>query len=154
HRIPAAENVPAKLSGRIELSKIQFGYSPLDPPLIDGLSLKLEPGMRIALVGASGSGKSTVGRLICGLMRPWSGEIRYDGVPLADVPPDVFANSVAYVDQDIFLFEGTVRDNVTLWDRTVPDSNISLALKDAEIHAEIAARLGSYDCAVTEAGTN
>ena len=119
--MPAAESMPAKLSGRIELRNIKFGYSPLEPPLIDGLSLNLEPGMRIALVGASGSGKSTVGRLVCGLLKPWSGEIRYDGMPLGDVPPDVFANSVAYVDQDIFLFEGTVRDNLTLWDRTVPE---------------------------------
>ncbi len=153
-RMLAAAGVAAKLSGRIELSDVRFGYSPLDPPLIDGLSLTLEPGMRIALVGASGSGKSTIGRLVCGLIRPWAGEIRYDGVPLEDIPREVFANSVAYVDQDIFLFEGTVRDNVTLWDGTVPESNISLALKDAAIHDDVAARLGNYDCNVTEAGTN
>ena len=110
--------------------------------------------MRIALVGGSGSGKSTVGRLICGLVKPWSGEIRYDGVALQDIPPEVFANSVAYVDQDVFLFEATVRDNLTLWDRTVPESNISQALKDASIHDEIATRFGNYDCYVNEGGTN
>jgi ABC-type bacteriocin/lantibiotic exporter with double-glycine peptidase domain len=143
-----------KLSGRIELRDIQFGYSPLEPPLIDGLSLALEPGMRIAVVGRSGSGKSTVGRLICGLIKPWSGEIRFDGRPLRDVPPDVFANSVAYVDQDIFLFEGTVRDNLTLWDPTVPEANLSQALKDASIHDEVAGRLGNFDCYVAEAGVN
>jgi NHLM bacteriocin system ABC transporter peptidase/ATP-binding protein len=152
--LPAAERTLPKLSGRIELRDIQFGYSPLEPPLIDGLSLTLQPGMRIALVGRSGSGKSTVGRLICGLAKPWSGEIRYDDCPLQDVLPDVFANSVAYVDQDIFLFEGTVRDNLTLWDPTVPEANISQALKDASIHDEIAARLGNYDCYVAEAGAN
>jgi NHLM bacteriocin system ABC transporter peptidase/ATP-binding protein len=150
----AAEGMLAKLSGRIELRDIQFGYSPLEPPLIDGLSLTLAPGMRIALVGRSGSGKSTVGRLICGLVKPWSGEIRYDGLPLKHVPPEVFANSVAYVDQDIFLFEGTVRDNLALWDPSVPEANISQALKDASIHDEVAARLGNYDCYVGEAGTN
>ena len=153
-RVAPAERIAPKLSGRIELSNIQFGYSPLELPLIDGLSLALEPGMRIALVGRSGSGKSTIGRLICGLIRPWSGDIRYDGVPLRDIPPEVFANSVAYVDQDIFLFEGSVRENLTLWDPTVPESNISEALKDASIHDEVAARLGNYDCYLSEAGTN
>ena len=150
----AAEPIPPKLSGRVELREVQFGYSPLDPPLIKGLSLTLAPGMRIALVGRSGSGKSTAGRLICGLIKPWSGEILYDGRPLRDLPPEVFANSVAYVDQDIFLFEGTVRDNLTLWDTSVPEANVSQALKDALIHDEVAARLGNYDCDVSEGGTN
>lgn len=148
------ERTPPKLSGRIELKQIEFGYSPLEPPLIQSLSLALEPGMRIALVGSSGSGKSTIGRLVCGLLKPWSGEIRYDGRPLKDVPPEVFANSVAYVDQDIFLFEGTARDNLTLWDASVPEANISEALKDALINDELAARLGNYDCHVAEGGTN
>jgi NHLM bacteriocin system ABC transporter peptidase/ATP-binding protein len=153
-RTSPAERTPPKLSGRIELQNIKFGYSLLDQPLINGLSLTLEPGMRIALVGGSGSGKSTVGRLICGLLKPWSGEIRYDGIPLQDVPPEVFANSVAYVDQDIFLFEGTARDNLTLWDQTVPEANISQALKDASIHDDVAARPGNYNCYVSEGGTN
>jgi NHLM bacteriocin system ABC transporter peptidase/ATP-binding protein len=153
-QVAPAERIAPKLSGRIELNNIQFGYSPLELPLIDGLSLALEPGMRVALVGRSGSGKSTVGRLICGLIRPWSGNIRYDGVPLRDIPPEVFANSVAYVDQDIFLFEGSVRENLTLWDPTVPESNVSQALKDASIHDEVAARFGNYDCYLSEAGTN
>ncbi|MGO8868682.1 MAG: NHLP family bacteriocin export ABC transporter peptidase/permease/ATPase subunit [Alphaproteobacteria bacterium] len=148
------EAVPPKLFGRVEIKDLRFGYSPLDPPLIDGLSLALEPGMRVALVGASGSGKSTVGRLIAGLCKPWSGEVRFDGRPLAEIPPAVFANSVAYVDQDVFLFEGTARDNVTLWDPTVPEAEITQALKDAEIYDEIASRMGNYDCYVGEAGSN
>jgi NHLM bacteriocin system ABC transporter peptidase/ATP-binding protein len=147
-------DVPPKLAGHVELRNIAFGYSPLDPPLIEGLSLKLEPGMRVALVGGSGSGKSTIGRLICGLLKPWSGEIRYDGRQLEDVPPEIFANSVAYVDQDIFLFEGSARDNLTLWDGTVQETRVSQALKDASIHEDIAARLGNYDCHVGEGGVN
>ncbi|MFI4987170.1 MAG: NHLP family bacteriocin export ABC transporter peptidase/permease/ATPase subunit, partial [Alphaproteobacteria bacterium] len=146
--------VPPKLSGRIEISALRFGYSPLEPPLIDGLSLALEPGMRVALVGASGSGKSTVGRLVSGLCKPWSGDIRCDGTPLAEVPPTVFANSVAYVDQDVFLFEGSARDNLTLWDPTVPEADITQALKDAAIHDEIATRPGNFDCYVSEGGVN
>ena len=146
--------LPPKLSGRIELRDVHYGYSPLEPPLIKRLSLKLAPGSRIALVGRSGSGKSTLGRLVCGLMEPWSGEILFDGRPLRDLPRQVVANSVAYVDQDIFLFEGTVRDNLTLWDATVPEANLTQALKDAMIHEDVASRLGNYDCLVAEGGAN
>ena len=150
----APQSFPAKLAGRVELDKVQFGYSILEPPLITDFSISIEPGSRVALVGPSGSGKSTLGRLICGLYRPWSGEIRIDGRALSEIPRDIFANSVSYVDQDIFLFEGTARDNLTLWDSTVPEPEISQALKDAAIHEEIATRVGNYDCHVAEGGTN
>jgi NHLM bacteriocin system ABC transporter peptidase/ATP-binding protein len=145
---------PPKLAGRIEISNIEFGYSILEPPMISGLSISIEPGSRVALVGPSGSGKSTLGRLICGLYKPWSGDIRIDGWALGEIPREVFANSISYVDQDIFLFEGTARDNLTLWDPTVPEPEISQALKDAAIHEEIATRIGNYDCYVAEGGTN
>jgi ABC-type bacteriocin/lantibiotic exporter with double-glycine peptidase domain len=88
------------------------------------------------------------------LYKPWSGEIRIDGLLVSDIPPEVFANSVAYVDQDIFLFEGTARDNLTLWDPTVTEPEISQALKDAAVHDEIATRAGNYDCHVVEGGAN
>lgn len=145
---------PAKLAGRIELKDVQFGYSLLEPPLISDLSIAVSPGSRVALVGASGSGKSTLGRLICGLSKPWAGEIMIDGERLANVPPEILANSIAYVDQDIFLFEGTVRDNLTLWDRTTPDIDLMRALKDGQIQDEIAIRAGNYDSYVSEGGTN
>ncbi len=143
-----------RLHGLIELEDISFGYNPCEPPLVENFSLTLRPGARIALVGGSGSGKSTIGRLVCGLQRPWSGQVRLDGRPLADIAPQVFAASVAYVDQEVFLFEGSVRDNLTLWDGTVPETALTQALKDAEIHAEIAARPGQYDTQVAEGGTN
>jgi NHLM bacteriocin system ABC transporter peptidase/ATP-binding protein len=145
---------PSKLVGKIELNDLQFGYSILEPALITGFCLSIEPGMRVALVGVSGSGKSTLGRLICGLNRPWAGQIRFDGWELSQIPPSVFANSVSYVDQDIFLFEGTIRENLTLWDSTATENQISQALKDAAIHEEIAIRAGNYDCYVNEGGTN
>lgn len=143
-----------KLSGRIEVTDLQFGYSPLEPPLIDGFSLALEPGMRVALVGDSGSGKSTIGRLVTGLARPWNGEIRFDGRTLREIPAEVFASSVAYVDQDVFLFEGTARENLTLWDPTVAEIDITRALEDAAIHADIISRTGNYDCHIGEGGIN
>jgi NHLM bacteriocin system ABC transporter peptidase/ATP-binding protein len=149
-----AAEMPPKLAGRIELGQISFGYSALEPPLLDDLSLVISPGSRVALVGLSGSGKSTLGRLICGLYKPWSGEILFDGRKLADIPPQVFANSVSYVDQDIFLFEGSARDNLTLWDPTVAERDLISAANDALIHQDIATRPGNYDCHVNEGGTN
>ena len=151
---PPQGSRPERLVGRIELVDVEFGYSILEPPLIKNLSLCVEAGEQIAIVGISGSGKSTIGRLICGLYKPWSGQIRVDGRDLAEIPPHVFAHSVSYVDQDIFLFEGTVREKFTLWDPTVSEADIAGALKDAQIHDEIASRPGNYDCYVSEGGTN
>ncbi|MBU6462939.1 MAG: NHLP family bacteriocin export ABC transporter peptidase/permease/ATPase subunit [Bradyrhizobium sp.] len=150
----ATDRFPPKLAGRVELHNVQFGYSVLEPPLLADLSITVPPGARIALVGASGSGKSTLAKLICGLYRPWSGEIRIDGWTLPEIPPQVFANSIAYVDQDVFLFEGTARDNLTLWDATATEADLSQALRDAAIHEDIAARAGNYDCYVNEGGSN
>ncbi len=153
-RRASPEPFPAKLTGRIELSDIKFGYSILEAPLLDGITIDIRPGSRVALVGASGSGKSTLGRLICGLYQPWAGAVRIDGWSLPEIPPQVFANSVTYVDQDIFLFEGTARENLTLWDQTVTEGDLLLALKDAAIHEDIATRAGNYDCYVNEGGAN
>ena len=153
-RVEATADHPPKLAGRIELRKVSFGYSPLEAPLLDDLSLTISPGSRVALVGVSGSGKSTLGRLICGLYKPWSGDILFDGRQLAEIPPQVFANSVSYVDQDIFLFEGSARDNLTLWDSTVAERELISAANDALIHQDLATRPGNYDCHVNEGGTN
>src|SRR5450631_2297742 len=152
--IVAADRFPPKLTGRVELDNVQFGYSILEPPLLAELSITVQPGSRVALVGASGSGKSTLAKLICGLYRPWAGEIRIDGWSVPEIPSQVFANSIAYVDQDVCLFEGTARDNLTLWDSTVTEADLSQALKDAVIHEDIATRAGNYDCYINEGGTN
>ncbi len=141
-------------SGRLELRDVTFGYSRTDPPLIQGFSLTLEPGRRVALVGASGSGKSTLGRLVAGLVEPWSGDILFDGRPLAALPPAERATALSYVDQDVFLFAGSVRDNLTLWDETVPEAVLVAALKDAGLHADIASRPGGLDTEVMEGGAN
>ncbi len=145
---------PEKLEGWLELRNITFGYSRLDPPLITDFSLMLRPGQRVALVGGSGSGKSTVAKVVVGLFPPWSGEVRFDGVRREDLPRARVADSVAMVDQDITLFEGSIRDNLTMWDDTVEEPVLLQAARDACIHDDVADRPGGYDYRVEEQGRN
>jgi len=144
----------ARLSGRIELHDVTFGYSRLELPLIEHFTLHLEPGARVALVGGSGSGKSTIARLIAGLYRPWSGAILIDGIPLEEIPHEVLVTSLASVDQEIFLFGGSVRDNLTLWDGSIPEEALTQAAKDACIYDVIAARSGGFESPVEPGGVN
>ncbi|NJS09146.1 MAG: NHLP family bacteriocin export ABC transporter peptidase/permease/ATPase subunit [Microcoleus sp. CSU_2_2] len=143
-----------QLKGYVELRNISFGYNRLDSPLIENLTVTIKPGQRIALVGGSGSGKSTVAKLITGLYQVWEGEILFDGVPRQQIQRSILANSLAMVEQDIFLFAGTVRENLTLWDATVPESDLVRAATDAVIHDLILNMPGGYDAQLSEGGTN
>ncbi len=143
-----------KLEGYISLKDIVFGYSPLAEPLINGLNIEFTPGKRVALVGATGSGKSTIGKLVSALYAPWSGEILFDGKSLSQIEKKQFAASVSVVNQSISLFEGTVKDNITMWDKTVPEEVYIQAAKDACIHDVIASRPNGYYSKVGEGGRN
>ncbi len=151
---PPPAGAPVRLRGSLELREVSFGYSRLDPPLIESFSLTLKPGSRVALVGSSGSGKSTLSRLVTGLYEPWNGEILLDGRRRSETPAGVLTHSLAAVDQNVFLFEGTVRENLTLWDATIPLPEVVAAAKDACIHEDIAARPGGYQSPVEEGGAN
>ena len=148
------EAIAPEPCGFVDLDKVTFGYNAMGPPLIEDFTLSIRPGRRVALVGGSGSGKSTLAKLICGLLTPWSGSVRIDGQDLDDIPPSRFAEIVSHVDQEITLFEGSVRENVALWDPTIEERNIVQALRDAAIHDIIATRPHKYDTSVEEGGRN
>ncbi|WP_431191382.1 NHLP family bacteriocin export ABC transporter peptidase/permease/ATPase subunit [Funiculus sociatus] len=144
----------SRLQGYVELENITFGYSRLEAPLIENFTLSVKPGQRVALVGGSGSGKSTVAKLVSGLYEPWEGEIRFDGLPRHQIPQSVLTNSVAMVEQDISMFGGTVRDNLTLWDTTVSDKSLVRACRDAAIDDVVLSMSGGFDASLIEGAAN
>lgn len=143
-----------RLNGELELKDIDFGYSPLEKPLLNKFSLHIEPGHWVAVVGASGSGKSTVAKVVTGIYEEWSGEVRFDGVKRRELPREVIVNSISAVDQDVFQITGTITQNLTLFDDSVRRSDVIQAAKDACIHEDILQLDKGYDSEVSEGGLN
>ena len=154
--LPSQETLPeqAKLRGDVELRNVTFGYDRNLPPVLKDFSLKIPAGQRIAFVGFSGCGKSTIAKLISGLYEPWEGEVLLDGVPVQKVNRAVLINSLSVVNQDITLFEGTIEDNLKMWDESIEDFSMVMAAHDAQIHEDIAERPGAYQSRLTENGKN
>lgn len=151
---PIDDITSGKLNGEIELRNVTFGYDKSLPPIISNFNLHLMPGQSVAFVGGSGSGKSTIAKLISGLYKPWSGEVLFDGMPLEKVNREVFANSVSVVDQNIVLFDGAISDNIKMWDNSVEDFAMILASHDAQIHNDIVVRKGAYGAEIESGGKN
>jgi len=133
---------------------VTFGYAKLSPPLIAGFNLHVEQGESVAFVGASGSGKSTLAKLISGLYPPWEGRIMLDGAPRGEIPRSILTRSVSVVDQEIVLFEDTVLNNITMWDKSIPLSDVIDACKAAEIHTDIMLRPDGYEDRMVDGGKN
>jgi len=143
-----------RLSGELELKDIDFGYSPLEKPLLNKFSLHVKPGHWVAVVGASGSGKSTVAKVVTGIYEEWAGQVLFDGTPRRELPRSVIVNSLSCVDQDVFQITGTITENLTLFDDSVRKSDVVQAAKDACIHEDIMQLEGGYDAQVSEGGLN
>ncbi|MFN6566791.1 NHLP family bacteriocin export ABC transporter peptidase/permease/ATPase subunit [Dendronalium sp. ChiSLP03b] len=143
-----------KLQGDVELRNVTFGYSQIASPIIENFNLCIKKGQRVALVGASGCGKSTITKLLCGLYEPWQGEIYFDGERREQIERQVLVNSISAVDQEIFFFAGSVKDNLTLWDSTIPNEDLVQACEDAQIHDVIVSLPGRYNADLLEGATN
>ena len=143
-----------KLNGEVELVDISFGYSTLKPALVEHFSFRLNSGETIAFVGPSGCGKSTVSKMISGLYSPWGGDILFDGKSVNYLPKECLTASIATVSQNITLFTGTIRDNLTMWNTAILEEDMIAAAKDACIHDFIISCPGGYDYNLTENATN
>ena len=143
-----------KLTGHFEMKNVTFGYNTTMPALIKNFSLRLKPGSRIALVGGSGSGKSTIARLASGLYDPWKGDILFDSKLRKDFPRHIITESVAVIDQEVLMFKGSIQENIAFWDSKIPEKHIIQSARDAAIHDVVAARTNAYDSEVMERGAN
>ena len=144
----------SKIKGNLVLKNVTFGYSRLDNPILTDFNLEIKQGQKIAIVGATGSGKSTLSKLISGLYSPWSGEIIFDGKKIEEIDHEIFTSSIAVVDQDITLYEDTISNNIKMWDESIEDYEVVMACNDAQIHKTIMDRDGQYNAPVLEGGKN
>lgn len=152
---PEIENsVKNRLIGYFEMKNVTFGYNPTMPALIEDFSLNLKPGSRVALVGGSGSGKSTVAKIASGLYEPWSGDIFFDDIPKRNIPRHIINESLAVIDQDVLVFNGTISENISFWNPMIPEKQIIQSARDAAVHDVIASRTDAYDSQVMEGGAN
>ncbi|MDR3178917.1 MAG: NHLP family bacteriocin export ABC transporter peptidase/permease/ATPase subunit [Oscillospiraceae bacterium] len=141
-----------KLTGNLEMKNVTFGYNKLAEPLIKDFNLSLKPGSKVAIVGFSGCGKSTLAKLISGLNKPWSGDIKFDGKSIESVDRQILTGSLAVVDQDITMFPDTISNNIKMWDDAIEDFEMILAARDAQIHNDILERKDGYNHIVLEGG--
>lgn len=150
--VAVSDAAPTVLRGELTLRNVSFGYSPLRPPVLRDVNLSVPSGGRVALVGPSGCGKSTVSRLVMGLYRPWSGEIVIDGLRRSHHAPEVLADQVAMVSQDVTVFAATIRDNITLWDERIGDAAVLAAIADAQLSDVVTDRPAGLDAMLAEGG--
>ena len=154
HRDDEGNLAEGKLGGLVELKHVTFGYSTLQPPLIEDFSLRIEPGHSVAFVGSSGCGKSTLAKLISGLYKPWSGEILFDDRPIETISSEELTNSVAVIDQNVVLFDDTVAQNIRMWDESIEDFTIMMACNDAQIRTDIVSRPEGFKTKIVKGGQN
>jgi ABC-type bacteriocin/lantibiotic exporter with double-glycine peptidase domain len=147
-------SVQRSLSGRIDVRNLSFRYPSEQQNTLDDISFEIAPGECVAIVGASGSGKSTLARLLAGLYQPASGAVAYDGVDVAAIDLAHLRERLGIVTQDTRLFSGTLRDNVTLFEPSVPNESVQLACEQACLHSDIARMPMAYDTMLADGGTS
>lgn len=146
---PRAGSAPA-----LKISDLTIRFSVHGSPILNRVSFTLDPGQWLAVTGASGSGKSTLGLALARLIDHQEGSIAVDGEPLGMIAEDTLRRRIAYVEQDPALFEGSVIDNLTLWDGSHTEAEIFAAADLAGVHREICARPGDYEGRIATGGSD
>jgi ABC-type bacteriocin/lantibiotic exporter with double-glycine peptidase domain len=141
-----------RLSGKIELRNVSFRYDTHAPNVLDDISLTIYPGQKVAVVGRTGSGKSTLAKLLLGLYLPTEGEILYDGVPLHTMDLQAFRSQWGTVLQDSFLFNSSLRENISFHNPEMCPQDVMTATKIAAIHSDIMQMPMRYETLVDEGG--
>jgi ATP-binding cassette subfamily C protein len=143
-----------KLAGDVVIRNITFGYDRDEPPVLRDISLHLHPGKSVAIVGHAGVGKTTLLHIVAGLLKPWRGSVLYDGVPRETLSIQCITSSLAFVEKEPFLFEGTLRENLTLYDGQIPQHELDNAIRKACIYDEMMRRKGGYEQEIWHNGAN
>jgi ATP-binding cassette subfamily B protein RaxB len=144
----------AELKGRIELRGIRFRYSPSDPLVLDGVDLAVNPGEHVAITGPSGGGKSTLVKIILGLLEPDEGEVLVDGMPLARFGYKNYHDQIAAVLQEDSLFAGSLADNIALFEDAPNMELIIASASAAAIHEDIVRMPMGYETLVGDMGSS
>jgi ATP-binding cassette, subfamily B, bacterial len=150
---PGSAPEAGRLRGRITLENVSFHYAPMDPPVLRDVSVEIPAGSFVALVGASGAGKTTLALLLLGLHRPSRGKVLYDGEDLASLDLRSVRRQIGIVPQSPHLLSGSVRSNIALSDPTLPLERVVEAARRARIHDEVMAMPMGYDMPVGEEGS-
>lgn len=148
------EQVTSKLNGELILRDVSYSYAQNGRHVLRGVNISLAPGDHVYVTGDSGCGKSTLARIMSGLYDPSGGSISFDGFPRDSISAEAFSASVTLCDSLPAMFSGTVRDNITMWNPNVRESDVIAAAKDACIHDFITGRPGAYGARLNEGGSN
>jgi ATP-binding cassette subfamily B protein len=153
-RDPAKPGQPARLKGGIELEKVSFRYAPTSPLVVKEVSVKIEPGQFVAIVGRSGAGKSTLANLLLGLYLPTSGRVLYDGADMGDLDLLSVRGQMGVVPQEPAFFSTTLRANIALRDPSLPLEPVIEASRLARLHDDVMAMPMGYDTPLVDRGAS
>jgi HlyB family type I secretion system ABC transporter len=140
------------LEGRVQLKDLSFRYSPISPPILDGISVDVEPGTTVAIVGRSGSGKTTLVRCLSGLLEPTGGTILFDGVDMRTLSYGDLRHQIGYVLQESYLFDDTIAANIAFGDGTPDPERVEWASRVANAHEFVARLPLGYETRIGETG--
>lgn len=152
-QIDAPQTASAPSSLRLEVDGLSFRYAPGEPWVVRNLSMVVEQGESVAIVGASGCGKTTLVKLLLGLLVPTEGQIRLGGVPLEKVGTEQYRSLIGAVMQDDQLFAGSISDNIAFQDEGIDDARVLEAADLAAVHADISAMPMGYNSLIGDMGT-